>query len=202
MKYLIFTIAFFSFVQLKAQSECGTNRLIQDKKGDEVETIAEKIRANIISASDFLQTLEDNPLTLKKYINAMAEKNDLTVLVGTIDNIEIVGENNSVCKIQFKNNFWYEMSIYLPIQEDFYELEKGDVFYAFVNIGDISKYEIKCNVALGAQSVEGLATKFVRLIKALQENDFSTLRYLLDVNMYYPKISFENNLNTFRKLLD
>ena len=202
MKYLIFTIVFFSFVQLKAQSEYGTNRLIQDKKGDEVETIAEKIRANIISASDFLQTLEDNPLTLKKYINTMAEKNDLTVLVGTIDNIEIVGENNSVCKIQFKNNFWYEMSIYLPIQEDFYELEKGDVFYAFVNIGDISKYEIKCNVALGAQSVEGLATKFVRLIKALQENDFSTLRYLLDVNMYYPKISFENNLNSFRKLLD
>lgn len=208
MRIFLFIIPFFVIIQTNAQSEYSSSHLIQDETYSDskidnidVQKLAKGFRENAISSSVFLQALEENPLTIKKYAETLSEKNNLAIVTGVISSIEITGSDNSICEVQFKNDVWYEMSMYMPIQKDFYDLKNGDSFYAIVNIGDISKYEIICDVALGAQTAEGLASKLFDLANALKEGDMDVLKYFLDVEMYYLDISFEKSLSSFRNLL-
>lgn len=207
MKFLILFLSLLIFEPVKGQSEMRERHLIQDvsptneEKEHVVNLVVNSINKNSIDTNEFLDMLKENPLTVKRISKEQQEKNDFFIVKGIINTIDIVGEEDTACEIICKYDYCYEFKMYLPLHRDFYELKKGDLIYAFINIGDISKYEIVCDVALAASSPKLLAEKFIALFGAIQNENTEEIKSLLDVGTisYFKcnNCNLENSINFF-----
>ena len=207
MKIVILLIFFFITEYTKGQSEINNSEhLIQDispkyeKDYEIINSVTEFINKNVINIETFFMAQKENPLIIKKYSDETNSRNDFIIVKGNLYSISVTGEDNSACEICFKDYF-YSFKMYLPIQEDFYNLRKGKTIYAFVNINNISKYEITCNIALAATTPQLLAQKYITLFKAIKENDLEKTKELLDVGLISifncDDCNYTNSLNYF-----
>lgn len=211
MKSLMLFMFLLIIESVKGQSGVRERHLIQDvspikeEKENVANLLVSDICRNSIDASEFLAMLKDNPLMIKQISKEQQDKNDFFIVKGKMASVDIKGKENMACEICFKYDYLYEFKMYLPIHEDFCDLKKGDLVYAFVNIGDIGKYEIVCDVALAASSPKLLAEKFIALVGAMQSQNIEELKKLLDVGVissfYCNNCNFENSIGFFANYL-
>lgn len=211
MKFVIMFLSLLLFELAKGQSEIKERPLIQDaspineEKEHVIDLVMSDIEKNSVNVNEFLAMLKENPLTVKLISQEQQEKNDFFIVKGKVDAIDIVGNEDVACEINCRYDYWYNFKMYLPLHRDFYGLKKGDLVYAFINIGEIEKYNIVCDVALAASTPKILAEKFIALYSAIQDEDVEDLKMLLDVgsisSFNCKNCNFENSIRFFMNYL-